>query len=347
MDVIGDEANLFHRVYDPAPGMKTFSSLAALLVASAASMIESTAAPEPVRLTIQRDAQGLVLSWTGGGWLQTASGASGPWTILTTATSPYRVTPLADAAFYRVQQVHTLTVIRDGGGSGTVHSAPAGVLCGDDCTETLSAGSTIILQATPQAGSTFAGWSGDCAGTGDCTILMDRTRSVTATFVPAATANPVINGDFEQGPGVGWEQAPGQVIYPASELGGIQPYSGQYAAYLGYQQDGRRQVQLGQRIQLPNRQPLFLNFAAWLYSKELCDVPWYDQITIYLNGQPVFRDDRVCQGSGTDGWLRFSVDLTALAGQSVAVVFEMYSSDGLWSWLLLDDIAVSDKAWGE
>ncbi|MDP2326386.1 MAG: hypothetical protein Q8N51_20495 [Gammaproteobacteria bacterium] len=96
----------------------------------------------------------------------------------------------------------------------------------------------------------------------------------------------------------------------------------------------------------PDSQPLFLNFAAWVYSEELCDVPWYDRITLYLNSEIAFRNELVCRGSGTDGWLRFSVDVSALAGQSVAVVFEIYSADALSSVLLLDDIAIGDKAWG-
>lgn len=60
-----------------------------------------------------------------------------------------------------------------------------------------------------------------------------------------------------------------------------------------------------------------------------------------------FQDSQVCQGSGTDGWLRYSVDVSALAGQSLAVVFDIYSSDGLWSALLLDDLAIAEQAWGE
>ena len=166
-------------------------------------------------------------------------------------------------------------------------------------------------------GVVLAGWSGDCLGTGDCVVTLDRARAVTATFAPTAGLSPFVNGDFEQGPTVGWEQQPGTVIFPAGNLGGAEPCSGRDAALLGFDQDGRRQAQLGQ------------------------------QITLYLNGQVVVQDDRVCQGSGTDGWLRYSVDVSALAGQSVAVVFEIYSADELWSAPLFDDVAIAGQAWGE
>lgn len=326
--------------------MKTMPLLGVLLVLRV-GLANPVAAPERPRLWVERDAGGVVLTWAGGGLLETAPAVRGPWTVLNAATSPHRVAEPAGTAFYRVHQVYALIVNRTGDGTGTVRSSPAGILCGTDCQATLSAGQTVTLEATADAGSTFTGWSGDCAGTGDCVVTLDRAREVTATFGSTVVLNPFINGDFEQGPGVGWEERPGTVIFTAADLGGAQPYSGRYAALLGFDQDGRRQVQLGQRVTLPNRRPLFLNFAAWIYSKELCDVPWYDQITLYVNGQAVVQDSQICQGSGTDGWLRYSVDVTALAGQSMALVFEIYSSDGLWSALLLDDVAIADQAWGE
>jgi beta-lactam-binding protein with PASTA domain len=38
------------------------------------------------------------------------------------------------------------------------------------------------LTATAAATSSFAGWSGACAGTGSCTVTIDQDRAVTATF---------------------------------------------------------------------------------------------------------------------------------------------------------------------
>ena len=40
----------------------------------------------------------------------------------------------------------------------------------------------MTLTAAPAAGSTFAGWSGACTGTGSCVVSMTQARSVTATF---------------------------------------------------------------------------------------------------------------------------------------------------------------------
>ena len=43
-------------------------------------------------------------------------------------------------------------------------------------------GAMLTLSATPDAGSIFTGWSGDCAGTGTCVVTMSASRNVTATF---------------------------------------------------------------------------------------------------------------------------------------------------------------------
>lgn len=78
--------------------------------------------------------------------------------------------------------VQPLDVARAGEGGGTVTSDPAGIDCGDDCTEGYEEGTDVTLVATADEGSVFAGWSGACEGTGSCDLSMDGPRSVTATF---------------------------------------------------------------------------------------------------------------------------------------------------------------------
>jgi hypothetical protein len=76
-----------------------------------------------------------------------------------------------------------LTVTKDGPGSGSVVSSPAGIDCGVDCSEEYSDGTVVTLVATPADGSAFLGWAGaGCSGTGACILTMDAARSVTATF---------------------------------------------------------------------------------------------------------------------------------------------------------------------
>ncbi|MDD5559066.1 choice-of-anchor tandem repeat GloVer-containing protein [Candidatus Methylomirabilis sp.] len=77
---------------------------------------------------------------------------------------------------------YALTVTKAGTGSGTVTSSPAGISCGTTCATTFANGATVTLTATPATGSTFAGWSGACTGTGACSVTLDAAKSVTATF---------------------------------------------------------------------------------------------------------------------------------------------------------------------
>ncbi len=125
------------------------------------------------------------------------------------------------------------------------------------------------------------------------------------------------------------------------------PFSGQYAVWLGYDQDSRKSARLGQRVTLPNIRPLYLNFALWLHSEESCDVPYYDALTVYINGTVAAKNDSVCRGTVADQWQKVSVDITLLAGTVATFVFEISSVDSLASVALLDDIALSERAWGQ
>jgi hypothetical protein len=77
---------------------------------------------------------------------------------------------------------NTLTVSKAGTGSGTVTSSPGGIDCGGNCQWGFFGGNSVTLTATPANGSSFAGWGGACAGTGQCIVSMSAARSVTATF---------------------------------------------------------------------------------------------------------------------------------------------------------------------
>lgn len=75
----------------------------------------------------------------------------------------------------------TLTVTR--AGSGRVTSKPSGIDCGSDCSATFDDETSVTLTAHPGKGRRFKGWSGDCAGSGRCTLSMTEDRAARATFV--------------------------------------------------------------------------------------------------------------------------------------------------------------------
>jgi probable HAF family extracellular repeat protein len=106
---------------------------------------------------------------------QIAGWASGPEGQRAVRLTPGGTTP---ATF-------TLSVVKSGTGSGTVTSSPVGIACGSDCSEAYGSGTSVTLTAKPGRGSSFAGWSGACTGTGSCVVSMTEARSVTATFTGA------------------------------------------------------------------------------------------------------------------------------------------------------------------
>jgi hypothetical protein len=82
-----------------------------------------------------------------------------------------------------VSKLFSLTVKKAGNGNGTVTSEPGGINCGSDCSEQYTDDTTVLLTASAATGSTFAGWSGACSGTGTCSVSMSAARSVTANFL--------------------------------------------------------------------------------------------------------------------------------------------------------------------
>ena len=60
-------------------------------------------------------------------------------------------------SFTTLPSTYTLTVSKTGTGSGTV--TDTGINCGTDCSEAYNLGTSVTLTATPDANSTFAGWS--------------------------------------------------------------------------------------------------------------------------------------------------------------------------------------------
>ena len=79
-----------------------------------------------------------------------------------------------------------LTVSKNGTGSGTVTSNPAGIDCGPTCGARYPVGEEVTLTAAPADGSRFEAWGGACSGSAPtCTVTMSTSRAVTASFQSA------------------------------------------------------------------------------------------------------------------------------------------------------------------
>jgi hypothetical protein len=125
-----------------------------------------------IRLTATPAPGSVFVGWSGG-----CTGA----TCAPTLVSDLTVTAVFDTAA-PVPVDYRLSVSKAGDGSGTVTSSTGGISCGATCSATLPAGTAVGLTATPEAGSTFTGWSGACSGTGACSLTLGAAAAVTATF---------------------------------------------------------------------------------------------------------------------------------------------------------------------
>jgi len=92
-------------------------------------------------------------------------------------------------------QTSILTVNRTGSGNGEVESALGAIDCGATCSAAFISGTPLTLTAASGPDSTFAGWSGCDAASGDvCELSLDANRTVEASF-ELAGGDGDVNGD--------------------------------------------------------------------------------------------------------------------------------------------------------
>ncbi|MGD1078966.1 MAG: alkaline phosphatase family protein [Candidatus Sulfotelmatobacter sp.] len=75
-----------------------------------------------------------------------------------------------------------LSVVPPATGAGTVTSTPPGINCPTTCTASFAKNTQITLTATAGTNYSFGGWSGNCSGTGTCSLMITTAASVTAAF---------------------------------------------------------------------------------------------------------------------------------------------------------------------
>jgi hypothetical protein len=105
--------------------------------------------------------------------------------FITSAEYQIRFAPIVtrNDAVCSIAPQSSLSVSKSGTGSGAVTSTPLGINCGNNCSGSYSNGKPLTLTASPILGSVFTGWSGGgCSGTGPCTLNLNASTSVSATF---------------------------------------------------------------------------------------------------------------------------------------------------------------------
>lgn len=98
--------------------------------------------------------------------------------------NPEKNVPLSGTGLY------SLSVVKTGAGTGTVTSTPSGINCGPSCSASFAGWTTVLLNATPDTGSTLSGWgtgSGCPGAVNPCIVMMSSNRSIYPGFSVVTT----------------------------------------------------------------------------------------------------------------------------------------------------------------
>ena len=127
-----------------------------------------------------------------------------PYTYRLTATNATGSSPPVTASA-RITQMRNLSLALEARGSDSVSSAPAGIACPTDCSQTYAFNEVVLLTPTPSTVisgglSRFLGWSGDpdCS---DGSVTMDADKTCTARFSSGFEAKVLTIGRAGSGSG--------------------------------------------------------------------------------------------------------------------------------------------------
>jgi hypothetical protein len=168
-------------------------------------------------------------------------------------------------------------------------------------------------------------------------ILLLAAMAVPQRSVRAAPSAPV-NSDFEQGPGIGWQESSTNALpivwNPSAHNGFPAPaHGGSWMAYLG--DDNNETSRVWQSVTIAAN--THMSFWYWINSEDICVT---DHGYVLFNTTILQTWDLGC--SNTGGWVQTTLDLSAYAGQTGDLEFRVVTDTQLFSGLLIDDVFFYD-----
>ena len=158
--------------------------------------------------------------------------------------------------------------------------------------------------------------------------------AVAETSGPVELASPIVNGDFEQGQYIGWDESSTNgydVVVPYTPGPEVPAHSGSWIAWLG--DDDNETTSLSQsNIAISDLNVLQLWY--WSGSGDDCG---YDYGYVKINSNIVHTWD-LCWDKNTYGWFPLEINLSAYQGQTVTLSIEVVTDVGYPSGLLIDDV---------
>ena len=162
---------------------------------------------------------------------------------------------------------------------------------------------------------------------------------------PQPPPSPLVNGNFEQGPNVGWVESSNYtgftLVTNDFDDNQLTPHSGAFAAWLGGVND--EEAIITQQVTVPTGQP-FLRYYYIIGSQEtLCG---FDEGGVAVNGNPL-QLYGLCDANESADWVLDSIDLSAFKGQSVTLQFFTFTDGSFNSNLFIDDVSFAASAAAE
>jgi hypothetical protein len=160
----------------------------------------------------------------------------------------------------------------------------------------------------------------------------------TATPTSPVAAQPIVNGDFENG-STGWVEysTHGWPIIVTTFTGTVSAHSGTHAAWLGGEDDDTSYVE--QQVTVNGSIP-YLTYYHWIASADVCG---YDFGGVLVNGS-VVDTYNLCSTANTNGWVKHSVNLSAYINQTVTIQIRVETDSLTNSNLFVDDVAFAASA---
>lgn len=173
--------------------------------------------------------------------------------------------------------------------------------------------------------------------------------------VDALYAQAIVNGNFDLGRNNGWTEyskgsftliGTGASFASTDITPPVTPHSGQYMGRLGgfsYEINS-----LSQTVTLPNTTPLYLKLYVQDRNSTTseCGGLWVGaQIRVFVAGQKIY-DTYLCLYNQLETWTPIYFDLTAVAGQSVQIIFQADAANSVWSFLYIDDVSLTNQITG-
>lgn len=167
------------------------------------------------------------------------------------------------------------------------------------------------------------------------TMSPSMTPSMTPSITPTFTGGGVVNGDFEQAK-LGWTER-SSLGFPFIAKWAGRPWMGNYFAWLGGVPN--ENAQLEQILTVPNDNTS-LAVHMGFYSTQPSDRCTSDVARIFVNGVVMARWD-VCNKSAMPPLPLYSqavVDMSAYAGQTVTLIFELSNDSSFFSSWYIDTV---------